>query len=182
MELAQYFNIFINMNKEFLYMQKLAGLITESEFKERLKEIRPITPNTVTEKIFTIGDWFDKSNYNPDQKLGVHRAYNYDYGLILGFDKDKGKLQVILAPQIISRNGKKFAYKPRIYTVFVSQIEDVSKPGTIIKYDESKVKENLNKLNKDIKLEKNIRGEYRLPGLNSGPGDYVDIDVTPWVS
>jgi len=56
MEHVQYFNIFINknntMNKQFLHMQKLAGLITESEYKTILNEkfTNPVYPLRIWEK------------------------------------------------------------------------------------------------------------------------------------
>ena len=164
------------LNEEFKRMQKLAGILNESEYKKSMNE--------EASKVYTIGDWFDKDNYDPNQKSGIHRAYNYKYGLILGFSKgNKGEDFVILAPQIVTRNGKEFPYKPKIYSTLVSQITDVSKPGIEIKYDENKIKDNLKKLGPEgekIQIEKTSRG-YELPGLHSGDGEIVNIDVSNWV-
>lgn len=164
------------LSEEFKRMQKLAGIITESSDLKLVSE--------ETSKVYTIGDWFDKDNYDPNQKLGIHRAYNYNYGLILGFSKgNKGEDAVILAPQIVTRNGKEFPYKPKIYSALVSQITDVSKPGIEIKYDENKIKDNLKKLGPEgekIQIKKTSMG-YELPGLHSGNGEIVDIDVSNWI-
>lgn len=82
------------MNKQFLHMQKLAGLITESEYKQKSK----ILNEDVSEK----AKKFISKNHNPGEEED-HITYEYLLNEIdkeiVDYIKNKGRLNVTVNGQ-----------------------------------------------------------------------------------
>jgi biotin-(acetyl-CoA carboxylase) ligase len=88
-----------DMNKEFLYMQKLAGIITESEYKEKMEEGNGIKVTFLKQdEIETLPDE-PTNEYEED----VMDAYLFDTDQML-FDRTYSSLED-LAQTIVDENG-----------------------------------------------------------------------------
>jgi len=71
------FNIIKHMNKEFLKMQKLAGLITENQYNKNIKALNEGTTEVYTSKV----DWYyieEYSDYPGPKGRVVPDASGYD--------------------------------------------------------------------------------------------------------
>ncbi len=79
-----------DMNKEFLHMQKLAGLITESEYKAKLNEtegnIADFLNQNMDEITSKLGDVFSNFETMGDPKVAT--AGDGEEGIDISFDKE----------------------------------------------------------------------------------------------
>jgi hypothetical protein len=85
------YNKNINMNNEFLKMQKLAGLITEGEFKSKLNEIENMNIDdflnaNIDEFIQKIAD--PGSDFETMGDIKVATAGDGESGIDVSFDKE----------------------------------------------------------------------------------------------
>ena len=187
--------------KQFLTEAKRKEIIADKEkviiesFAKMFNKIKRLDENEITESrniVFTIGDWFDVSNYDSN-KGGVSGAYNKNFGLILAIYEVNGVSMVELAPRITERDANKFIYEPKIYSMRTQDLLKASKDGIEIKYEPSKANENLQKIKSSeynqkyfggridtaIKIEENSSGyslSWRRLGTDNGK---VTMDVSP---
>ena len=73
------------MNKEFLKMQKLAGLITESQYNKNIKALNEGTTQVYTSKV----DWYYIEEYS-DYPGPKGKVVPYDEEVKTGYDDPKG--------------------------------------------------------------------------------------------